>query len=62
MPEGALPSADQSLLSDAIDLPDEPASRPQARRDRDQRLDELAEISEHAGLYADHVTRTRLRR
>lgn len=60
--EGGLRSTDQSLLSDAIELADEPASRPQARHDRDHRLDDLAEISEHAGLYADDVTRIRLRR
>lgn len=59
--EGGLRSTDQSLLSDAIDL-DEPASHPHARPDRDQRLDDLADISEHAGLYTDDVTRTRLRR
>lgn len=60
--EGGLRSTDQSLLSDAIELADESASRPQARRDRDQRLDDLADISEHSGLYANDVTRTRLRR
>lgn len=59
--DGGLRSTDQSLLNDTIELANEPASRPQPRRDRDQRLDDLAEISEEAGLYADDVTRTRLR-
>lgn len=43
-------------------LSDVLAYRDRIRHERDAALDELAEISDEAGLYDDEVTRTRLRR
>jgi excisionase family DNA binding protein len=43
-------------------LSDVLAYRDRIRHERDQRLDELADLSDKAGLYEDDVTRTRLRR
>jgi len=43
-------------------LSDVLAYRDRVRHEREQDLDELAEISDEAGLYNDEVTRTRLRR
>lgn len=43
-------------LSDVLDY------RDRIRHERDRRLDELADLSDEAGLYGDEVARTRLRR
>lgn len=43
-------------LSDVLDY------RERIRHDRDRNLDELADLSDEAGLYEDDVTRTRLQR
>lgn len=43
-------------LSDVLDY------RDRVRHERDRRLDELADLSDEAGLYGDEVARTRLRR
>lgn len=43
-------------LSDVLDY------RDRIRHERDRRLDELADLSDEAGLYGDEVARTRLQR
>lgn len=43
-------------LADVLDY------RDRIRQDRDRSLDELADLSDQAGLYEEEVTRTRLRR